>query len=114
MKIVVYENQDGILDGFETIGHACFADKDEDIVCAGVSALMINFINSIEIFTDDGFKVNSDFTGDLSKDSLSFIFDGDISSESQLLLKSMCLGLEKIAQAYGKEYVELEITRKGR
>ena len=40
---------------FHIQGHAGYADAGEDIVCAAVSALVINTINSIEEFTEDAF-----------------------------------------------------------
>ncbi len=37
-------------------GHAGYADEGEDIICAAVSALALNFFNSVETFTEDGFE----------------------------------------------------------
>ena len=34
-------------------GHAGYAEEGQDIVCAAVSALIINTVNSLETFTDD-------------------------------------------------------------
>lgn len=34
-------------------GHAGYAEEGEDIICAAVSALAINFYNSVETFTED-------------------------------------------------------------
>ena len=36
-------------------GHAGYAEPGQDIVCAAVSALVINTINAIEAFTEDDF-----------------------------------------------------------
>ena len=43
--------------GFRTTGHAGFAEHGTDIVCAAVSVLVINCINSIEKFTDTKFDL---------------------------------------------------------
>ncbi len=46
-KITIFRNHDGEYLGFDCLGHAGYADEGEDIVCAGISALVINTINSI-------------------------------------------------------------------
>ena len=43
-----YRDSNGELTGFSAIGHAGAADEGEDIVCAGISALTITAINSLE------------------------------------------------------------------
>ena len=62
------------------------------MICAAVSALVLNMANSVETFTDDHFE------GSVGEDggSFSFSFPDKISSESQLLMKSLILGLENI------------------
>ena len=82
-------------------GHAGYADAGQDIVCAAVSALVINTFNSIERFTDDDFSCDSAEDGGY----MSMTFTDDISSESQLLLDSMVLGLDEIHKQYGDEYI---------
>ena len=37
-------------------GHAGYAQEGEDIICAAVSALSLNFFNSVETFTEDEFE----------------------------------------------------------
>ena len=68
-------------------GHAGYAEEGEDIICAAVSALAINFYNSVETFTDDGFE------GTAGQDDIQFDFrfTSDISPESQLLMNSLIL-----------------------
>ena len=46
--------------GFQTEGHAEYADPGQDIVCAAVSVLIINTMNAIELYTEDAFSVFSD------------------------------------------------------
>ena len=45
--------------GFDVEGHADFAPRGNDIVCAAVSLLVQNTINCIEAFTEDRFEVES-------------------------------------------------------
>ena len=89
--------------GLETKGHAGFAEYGQDIVCAAASILIINTINSIEQYTNDKFvSKNSERTG-----FLKFMIKGHPSNETQLLLKSMILGLTEIVKEYGNEYINI-------
>ena len=84
-------------------GHAGYAQEGEDIICAAVSALAINFYNSVETFTDDGFE------GTAGQDDIQFDFrfTSDISPESQLLMNSLILGLQNIENDYGRSYINI-------
>ena len=59
-KITIFRNHDGEYLGFDCLGHAGYADEGEDIVCAGISALVINTINSIGLFTDEPCETDAD------------------------------------------------------
>ena len=82
-------------------GHAGYAEEGEDIICAGVSALAINFFNSVETFTED------EFEGQAGEEDIQFRFrfTSDISPESKLLMNSLVLGLQNIEKDYGKSYI---------
>ena len=83
-------------------GHADYADEGEDIVCAAVSALVINTINSIEEFTEDA------FTCDCKDGQIqSWEFTSDVSFDTDLLMDSLMLGLKNIAKSYGEEYLKI-------
>lgn len=83
-------------------GHADYADEGEDIVCAAVSALVLNTINSIEEFTEDA------FTCDCKDGQIqSWEFTSDVSSSTDLLMDSLMLGLKNIAKSYGEEYLKI-------
>ena len=57
--VTIYRNKENECIGFTVIGHAEYADAGEDIICAGISMLVINTCNAIEMlttakfFTDD-------------------------------------------------------------
>ena len=67
-----------------------------DVVCASVSILIINTINSIEEFTSDKYQeeVNE------KRATIKFEITGSVSKESALLFKSMEKGLTTIAKDY--------------
>jgi len=91
-EITFYRNSDGDLTGFRADGHAGYADEGEDIVCAAISALVTNTVNSIEAFTDD--EPDLDIDEEEAYIDLSF-FEAP-GEKAQLLLKSLALGLEDI------------------
>ena len=103
IKITVKRNESGICNSVHVSGHAGYDEYGRDIVCAAVSILVINTINSIEQFTEDHFVVESDEeSGRIDLDMVS-----DISKESSLLLESLLLGLEGIADSYGDQYIKI-------
>ena len=97
------DSGNAVYTGIVMEGHAGYADEGEDIICAAVSALAINFYNSVETFTDDGFE------GIAGQEDVQFDFrfTSDISPESQLLMNSLVLGLQNIENDYGKSYINI-------
>ncbi len=98
-------SKDGVYTGFELVGHAGFAEYGEDIVCAAVSVLVLNTINSIETFTDDHFTCDAHEDGGYIK----FQLEDTISNDSKLLLNSLVLGLQGVSEEYSEEYIKLEL-----
>ena len=97
-------------DNFKKIeckGHAGFADRGEDIVCAAISVLTINLLNSIEKFTDDGIVI----TQDEKKGLITLEFKDTPSKEADLLMKSYELGVNSIFEQYGKKFLNIKFRR---
>lgn len=95
--------ENGIYKKFMIDGHADYADEGQDIVCAAVSALVINTINSIEEFTEDA------FTCDCADGQIrSWEFTSAVSPETGLLMDALMLGLVNIRKSYGEEYLSVE------
>ena len=90
------------ISGFESSGHAGFADSGKDIVCAAVSILIINTVNSMEEFPGQVFGTESE-DGHIYC-TLAKPYDQD----AQLLLNAMVFGLQNIRQEYGKKYLRLD------
>ena len=91
--------------GFTCMGHAEYAAEGEDIVCAAISVLTINTINSIDELTDDEIIVSADD----EEGDLQMYFTDAPSKESILLMDSLKLGLETISSQYGEEFVKVVI-----
>ena len=104
IKVVRYINKDHKIIGFKCKGHAKYAEYGQDLVCCAVSVLVINTVNSINEFTDDTF----DYKEDEKTGMIHFMINSNLSKESEVLLKSLFLGLEKVQDSYGKKYIRLE------
>ena len=101
IKATVFRDSDQVYRGIDIAGHAGYAESGQDIICSAVSVLALNMANSVEQFTDDHFE------GSVSEDGgqFSFLFPDSMSPESQLLMKSLILGLTNIRDEYGAEYI---------
>ena len=99
VNVTIYKKENQIT-GFEFIGHARFARRGKDIVCAGISALVVNTINSIERLTEDKFTCEAEE----ESGNVRFHMVDEISDEAQLLLKSLELGVLGIQELY-KKYI---------
>lgn len=96
----IYDSSDRIT-GFDISGHAGLAESGYDIICSAVSALAINTVNSIEELTDDCFFTEEDESGFLKLNVVT------LSDSSELLLRSLYIGIKGIADEYGSEYVRI-------
>lgn len=83
------------------LGHAQYAERGNDIVCAAVSALTQTLIAGIESLSDD--KINYTI-----KPGETTIFYKDLSERGQLLVDSFFIGISGISLSYGDNYVRLK------
>ncbi|MFA9375663.1 MAG: ribosomal-processing cysteine protease Prp [Lachnotalea sp.] len=103
IKITIYKNSKDNYIGLKSLGHAGYADSGYDIICSAVSVLVINTINSIETFTEDELKIESDEKSGL----IQFEFVKSISCQSILLMKALELGLKGIENDYNDGYIKI-------
>ena len=92
IKTTIYKNKRNECVGFKTFDHAGAGDSGQDIVCAAVSMLVINTMNSIERFTDAQTSQVSDDT----KGIIEYRLLSRPTEETELLLNSMILGLQSL------------------
>ena len=94
-NITFYIKSDKSIIGFKSKGHAGFGVRGTDVVCASVSILLINTVNSIEKLTSEecSYKIND------RRATIDFQMD-TVGDGSQLLLQSLKMGLEGIADGY--------------
>lgn len=86
-------------------GHALYDEEGSDIVCAGVSALMINAVNSLDQLTEDGIVVDE---GGAEGGFLSLRLEAPQSAQAKLLLDSLMLGLHSIFENYGEAFLTID------
>ena len=104
--ITITKTVDDIFREIECNGHSGYAESGEDIVCAAISVLTINTINSIEKLTEDNATVFEDEDSGIIRAT----FEDIPSKEADLLLKSFELGVTGISKQYSK-YLNIKFRR---
>ena len=97
--------EDGSIRGFSVKGHANYAKRGEDIVCAGVSAVTVGTVNSIEALA--GVALDAKMRNGFLSADIPDLPDEAVRSKVQLLMESMELMLQGIAESYG-EYIQIQ------
>ncbi|MED3562188.1 ribosomal-processing cysteine protease Prp [Bacillus xiapuensis] len=97
--ITIDRNYSGEIQSFEISGHAFFADRGKDIVCAGVSAVSVGAINAVHALTGvtPVIEQGNGFLRCVIPDHLS----ADIHEKIQILLEGMVISLRTIEEEYG-------------
>ena len=103
-QITFYKTSAGEYQGFTCDGHAGYAGYGEDIVCASISILVINTINSLEQITEEQMHVESD--ENIGTIRCKFV-NQPLKETSRALMDSLVLGLSQIEKQYGKNYCKL-------
>ena len=103
-QITIYRNQENAFTGFLCEGHAGYADAGEDIVCAGISTLVINTINSIEALTTTQILADADE----ESGTIHVNLPSGCDEQAKLLVDAMILGLQGIQTNYGKKFLTLD------
>ena len=91
-KITFYQRVDGTFQGFHSQDHAGYSAEGQDIVCAAVSALVINFVNSLDELTDDHYQID--------------VNQEELSHDGSLLLRSLILGLTSVEEEH-EQYLDV-------
>ncbi len=95
--------------GFTCMGHAGYARCGKpDILCASISALVINTINSLEELAGETLQV----TADEETGFIQCIFESDLQEKSIFLMDSMVFGLQQLSGTYGEKYLTVKFETK--
>lgn len=91
---------DSQLKGLEVSGHAFFAPHGQDIVCAGVSALVTTGYNSLLHYVgEEKISLEVDESTGYMRYELSDLNQKE-EKETEIILKTIKIGIDSIAQAY--------------
>lgn len=104
IKVTIFKRDDEYM-GFSVEGHANYAEKGKDIVCASVSVLSDNTIESIQRFTSDHVEYRETIGS-----SCVLLENSEFDHPSwkyELLLKSFESGIQQISNQYPK-YVSIK------
>lgn len=94
---------------FKIEGHSGYSEHGSDIVCAAISVLVFNTVNSITEFTNEEIYIHK-------MDPEQGLFDCEFpkrklqsaSEQAELLLNAMILGLNTIQKTYGERYIKVK------
>ena len=103
VSVIVEKNRNNEYVRFICSGHAGFDEYGKEIVCAALSMLVINTVNSIDSLTDCRLEV----ADDEADGKIDVVFPDASSREAHLLMDSMILGIQGIIETYGEEYASL-------
>jgi len=97
------DGADRRITSFAVQGHAKYAKAGKDIVCAGVSAISVGTVNAIEKLA--GLELPAVMKNGWLSSDIPRLPDEEADGRMQLLLESMIVMLDTIAQSYGKHVV---------
>ena len=97
ISVSIFRNKNKRIWGFNVYDHG------ETSVCAAVSLLTLNTVNSIEAFTGETIECDYNTNGGFLSFSLPEVRDGAKSGKADILLESMALGLRSVKENYDNE-----------
>lgn len=103
IKVSIYE-KDGRRVGFKCSGHAGSDKRGHDIVCASVSTLVINTINSIEKLT----SVKVHCKENEKKGLIEYMLESDPDNTTDILFSSLVIGLMGICSEVEGKYISIK------
>ena len=102
--VIFRKTRQGEYRGLKCSGHAGYARQGSDIVCAALSVLVINTLNSLEELCRIAIKPDTDEeSGFIACD-----FPEGMDEKAVLLLDSLALGCVSIEKQYGKKYCKVK------
>ena len=103
-EVKIHKTKSGEYLKFTCDGHAGYANYGKDIVCAAISILVINTVNSLGEITKEAVQVETD--EEAGRISCTFLRQ-PLKETSVALMDSLILGLSQIEAQYGKQHCKL-------
>lgn len=110
IEITIHRTGAGKIQSFEISGHAFFAERGKDIVCAGVSAVSVGAINAVHALT--GITPEIENKEGFLRCVIPEERSEDINEKVQLLLEGMVVSLQSIEEEYGK-HIKMTFKKQG-
>ena len=101
--VIIRKSKQSEYKSFTCMGHAGYGKYPNDIVCAAISVLVINTINSLEELALE----EMDCTTNEETGFIQCVFVNPLSEKGTLLMDSLVLGLSHIEKEYGSKYFKL-------
>jgi len=101
---IVRDDKSNRIVSFAVEGHANYAEHGMDIVCAGVSAVSVGTVNAVEALA--GVELPAKMKDGWLSSRIPLLDQPELDQKVQLLLESMVVMLDTIAQSYGN-YVKI-------
>ncbi|MGE5676141.1 MAG: ribosomal-processing cysteine protease Prp [Mycobacterium leprae] len=98
IKVQVRRNPDGVIAGLQVTGHAGFADPGQDIVCAGVSSLVVTALIGLKQVAKHPHEGSATMGRMYCK--LQPGGSPETAAKAQVILETTLLGLQDIAKDY--------------
>jgi Protein of unknown function (DUF464). len=106
ITVTIHRNQKGFIQSFTIKGHANFARRGSDIVCAGVSAVTFGTINAVEALTGIVPDVDQGSEGGYLHCRIPEGLPAETEEKVRLLLEGMLVSLKTIERDY-HEYITI-------
>jgi len=107
ISITINRTESNSIHSFVIRGHAFFADRGKDIVCAGASAVSVGAINAVHALTGVTPEIDQ---GDGFLRCVVPELPEDINEKVQLLLEGMIISLQTIEEEYG-EHIKITFKK---
>lgn len=109
IQVTVNRKKSGMIQSFEISGHAFFADRGNDIVCAGVSAVSVGTINAVHALLGITPEIEQNEDGFL-RCVIPEHLPEETNEKIQLLLEGMVISLQSIEEQY-RQHIKLTFKK---
>lgn len=99
---IVVEKKEDKISRLSIKGHALFENRGKDIVCAGVSAIVVGGINAINEF---GLIDYCEYT--IEEGRIDMLIKDCLHSEMQVILETLLIQLKTIEESYS-DYISIQ------
>ncbi|MBM7691913.1 uncharacterized protein YsxB (DUF464 family) [Peribacillus deserti] len=110
IKVTFDYSHDGKVHSFTMSGHANFAERGLDIVCAGASAVSFGTVNAIMALTGVDPEIELEGDGGYLKCVMPRSMPTETSEKVQLLLEAMLISLQTIERDY-ETYIKITLNK---